>query len=78
MMIDMSELLTVDQFCIRVDQTNEIADLCDMHDYLSANKRKYSLVNLRFMIEHMQGRSAYLGRRDAEELKQVLTEAGLL
>lgn len=49
------ELKTINQYCIEVDKAGDDTDaLFALYEYLSTNKRQYSLLHLRFMTEHIQ------------------------
>jgi hypothetical protein len=60
---------------ICIDADNHSDDLCYLSDLwkeVVSNKYEYSLVELKFMLEHLENYAKEMGRRDAQELKQML------
>lgn len=46
-------LLTINEFCIKVDNTTDLELLRELADYLTANRLEYSFINRSFMAEHL-------------------------
>ena len=44
----------------------------NLYNYVIENKKRYSLNDLKYMIDHLRNLAKELGKRDAKELKELL------
>lgn len=68
----MGDRRTVSDVCIDADNADNIDDLSALWKEVVEHKYTYSLVELRFMREHMIERAGALGRRDGEMWGPIL------
>lgn len=64
-----TELKTITEICIEVDNANELADLRPINKYVWQNGRRYSLIHLRFMGDHIDAAIERIALRDAAEFR---------
>ena len=63
---------TISQVCIQLEEATEIEYVIALHKEVRANLKKYSVVELLYMHESMIDRAERIGRRDAQELTEII------
>jgi hypothetical protein len=63
---------TISEICIAIDNANTIKETDEVRAYLLPIARKYSLVELRFMVKHLKEKERKLFRESREWAKGVI------
>lgn len=61
---------TASEICIAADQVQDIDELVTLKDEVRSNLKQYTLVDLKFMWEHLTKCARALGRKQAQVLIQ--------
>jgi len=65
---------TCSEICIDADNNSDnLNRLSSLWNYVIKNKREYPLVQLKFILEHIENHVKTLATNDARQLKQILT-----
>lgn len=67
----MSQRHTIDQVCIACDHANELKTIYALWYGVVAHKYTYSIVELRFILEHLTEKAGRLGARDGKKVATV-------
>jgi hypothetical protein len=75
LLADAVRVRTCSEICVDADNhSDDLGYLSDLWKEVVSNKYKYSIVELKFMLEHLENYAKEMGRRDAQKLKQLLAD----
>jgi hypothetical protein len=63
---------TISEICIDADKATEIATFSELWAEVIANKKKYSLVELQFINEHLRGACDLVNEQKFKEVLDLL------
>lgn len=73
----MPTIRTCSEICIDADNHSDDFDyLSNLWKEVVSNKKQYCLVELRFMIEHLENYGREMAKRDADAVKQMMSDSG--
>ena len=77
LLADAVRVRSCSEICIDADNhSDDLGHLSDLWKEVVSNKCQYSLVELKFILEHLENYAKEIGRRDAQVLKQILLDGG--
>lgn len=77
LLADAVRVRSCSEICIDADNhSNDLGYLSDLWKEVVSNKYEYCLVDLKFMLEHLENYAKEMGRRDAQELNKMLADGG--